>query len=161
MLCKNQRTYECNVEAIGSHIHANAAINLFIPVLQVCTAVIRYYLPWFQFLLGYLFVNPSPLRSPHRPYCPWLHNRPSRSNSFQHSAWTKVLTRTVSFTSCPWPHDSMTYEIACFGRLNKFNPSIGHLTFHDISGLVSNWGPLDAWHKSFPTPWFPNTNKIA
>ena len=157
-------TCKCSYKSLHSHVAGlHGCYSLLLTMVSVP--------PWLFDIYLWLFLwickdNPSPLRSPHRPYCPWLNNRPLMFDLVPTRSNTQRGLRCwpVQWASLP-AHDSMTYEIASFayfGRLNKFNPSIGHfMAFHDISGLVSNWGPLDAWHKSFPTPWFPNTNKIA
>ena len=148
----------------------NAAINLFIPVLQVCTAVIRYYLPWFS-IPPWLFIcesKPTPLTPP------------AHTAHTAHSCIT-ALWCLISFQLVPntqrglrcWPvqwaslpahdpHDSMTYEIACF--LDDSTSSIQVLdiwhfmTFRAWS-LIEVHSTLDT--SLFPTPWFSKTqNKI-
>ena len=93
----------CNQEFIGSHIHGSAATNLcFFPI--ICHGVnssLAVFVTSFLVLINLSHppvIQPTPLTPPpwaEPPFDVWSFP------TFQHP-WTKVLTRTVSFTSYPW-----------------------------------------------------------
>ena len=100
-------TCKCSYKSLHSHVAGlHGCYSLLLTMVSVP--------PWLFDIYLWLFLwickdNPSPLRSPHRPYRPWLHNRPLMFDLVPTCSNTRRGLRCwpVQWASLP-AHDSMT-----------------------------------------------------
>ena len=125
-------TCKCSYKSLHSHVAGlHGCYSLLLTMVSVP--------PWLFDIYLWLFLwickdNPSPLRSPHRPYRPWLHNRPLMFDLVRIRSNTQRGLRCwpVQWASLP-AHDSRTPWHTKWHLLHVLDDSTSSIQVLDIS----------------------------